>query len=290
MNKNSPLIIGGVGGSGTRLFASILQECNFYIGNKLNIALDNHWFGRIMLLEHPKLVTDRKIKNNRLKLWYKKITNNKKLASKRLGIFKLLMTSDKQIEKGKFSSDFQLFDLKEKNEEISKKIYSNQLPNKIDTKLWGWKQPNSYLFLEELKEHFPKMKYIHTIRNGLDMVYSKNQNQFKKHKHLYNIPNKDTPTTRLEFWLKANEKVIQKGESLLEDDFYLLNFDKFVLNKEEEMKVLLSFLDIKVSEKKFNTLLKLVQTPSSMNRYKEHGLDNFSKKQLTRVNNLGFKA
>lgn len=290
MNINSPVIIGGVGGSGTRLFASILQECNFYIGNKLNIALDNEWFGRLMLLEHPKLINDRQIKNTRLKLWYNKITHNNKLASKRLAVFKLLMNSDKKIEEKKFYKNFQLFNLKEKNEIISKEIYNKQLPDEIDTKLWGWKQPNSYLFLKPLKEHFPKMKYIHTIRNGLDMVYSKNQNQFKKHKHLYNIPNKDIPATRLEFWLKANEKVIPEAKSLLKDDFFLLNFDNFVLNKKEEMKKLLSFLKIQVSEENFNNLLKLVKTPSSINRYKKNGVRHFSKEQIKRVNNLGFKA
>lgn len=47
MKKNilpGPVAIGGVGGSGTRVFAEILRGFGFYIGDCLNGALDNLWF------------------------------------------------------------------------------------------------------------------------------------------------------------------------------------------------------------------------------------------------------
>jgi hypothetical protein len=40
----SPVIIGGVGGSGTRLIAQMLKELGFYLGSDLNSANDNLWF------------------------------------------------------------------------------------------------------------------------------------------------------------------------------------------------------------------------------------------------------
>ena len=43
---------------------------------------------------------------------------------------------------------------------------------------WGWKLPETYLFLPYVKAVFPKVKYIHVIRHGLDMAYSRNQHQF----------------------------------------------------------------------------------------------------------------
>src|ERR1700675_795212 len=51
-----PLVIGGIGGSGTRVAAQLLIELGFYLGDDLNPALDNltstflfkrpRWYGR----------------------------------------------------------------------------------------------------------------------------------------------------------------------------------------------------------------------------------------------------
>ena len=39
-----PFVIGGVGGSGTRVFADILQKAGCYIGTRLNKAKDSQVF------------------------------------------------------------------------------------------------------------------------------------------------------------------------------------------------------------------------------------------------------
>ena len=61
MNKSSPVIIGGVGGSGTRVVAEILDNLGFYIGNDLNPAKDNLWF--LLLFKRPR--------------WYRKTQRDK---------------------------------------------------------------------------------------------------------------------------------------------------------------------------------------------------------------------
>jgi hypothetical protein len=57
------------------------------------------------------------------------------------------------------------------------KLLTNDTIKKLDG--WGWKEPNTYIILEKLNEYYPNMKYIHLIRNGLDMAFSENQNQVK---------------------------------------------------------------------------------------------------------------
>ena len=42
---------------------------------------------------------------------------------------------------------------------------------------WGWKEPNTHVILERMLNSFPQLKYIHVMRNGLDMAYSSNQQQ-----------------------------------------------------------------------------------------------------------------
>ena len=41
---NNPVVIGGIGGSGTRLIAQCLKELGYLMGADLNPAYDNLWF------------------------------------------------------------------------------------------------------------------------------------------------------------------------------------------------------------------------------------------------------
>ncbi len=52
--KHGPVFVGGVGGSGTRVFAQILQGLGVQLGPCLNDALDNLWF--TSLLKRPEWV------------------------------------------------------------------------------------------------------------------------------------------------------------------------------------------------------------------------------------------
>ena len=42
--QNAPVVIGGVGGSGTRLIAECLKEAGYLMGADMNGANDNLWF------------------------------------------------------------------------------------------------------------------------------------------------------------------------------------------------------------------------------------------------------
>lgn len=41
INNNAPILIGGVGGSGTRVITQVLQKANIFMGSELNTSLDN---------------------------------------------------------------------------------------------------------------------------------------------------------------------------------------------------------------------------------------------------------
>src|SRR5436309_3513058 len=50
-----------------------------------------------------------------------------------------------------------------------------------ESQKWGWKAPRSIYFLPFFHAQYPQMKFIHVVRDGRDMAYSKNQIQLKKH-------------------------------------------------------------------------------------------------------------
>ena len=56
MSDMRPLLLGGVGGSGTRVIAQIVAKLGFYVGSNLNDAFDNlDWPGnRKLLLDGAK--------------------------------------------------------------------------------------------------------------------------------------------------------------------------------------------------------------------------------------------
>lgn len=51
-NIMGPVVIGGVGGSGTRVVAELLENLGFYIGSDLNTASDNLTY--TLLFKRPK--------------------------------------------------------------------------------------------------------------------------------------------------------------------------------------------------------------------------------------------
>mgnify|MGYP004007565703 CR=1 FL=1 len=70
----SPVAIGGIGGSGTRLIASVLRDIGFFLGADLNEASDNLWFTLLF---------------KRMELW--PLEENKEEISRALAIFLNLM-------------------------------------------------------------------------------------------------------------------------------------------------------------------------------------------------------
>ena len=49
-----PVVVGGIGGSGTRVIAEMLVELGCHIGDDLNKSLDNLWF--VLLFNYPDIL------------------------------------------------------------------------------------------------------------------------------------------------------------------------------------------------------------------------------------------
>ena len=132
------------------------------------------------------------------------------------------------------------------------------------------------------------MKYIHVIRNGIDMAFSENQNQMIFwSKYYFNKNLKVSPKNSLKYWCKVQKDLIENTK-LMQEDFYFLNFDKFCLNPSNGMKKLAEFLDIKMTSQQTEYLLSLVKPPKSIGRYKHQDLSVFNKDDIAYVEQLGF--
>lgn len=76
--KKGPVVIGGIGGSGTRIVAEILSRWGFYIGNDLNKFNDKLLY--TLLFKRPK--------------WYYKNCHNHKEVNRGINLFHKIMLNE----------------------------------------------------------------------------------------------------------------------------------------------------------------------------------------------------
>ncbi len=287
---HTPIAVGGVGGSGTRVVAEILKRVGIYMGNDLNPSNDNLWF--TLLMKRPS--------------WF--IKNHEKKASeiyRGISIFEKLMTGASLLW-----SDY-LFILQATTDIAVRghdhlhsgrgawafKRMSNILKKRraylSASTAWGWKEPNVHIFIKYLSDHFKQMKYIHVIRHGLDMAFSKNQAQLFNWGKLFGVVTDFSipiPRASLQYWIRANKRAIELGHGLLGKRFLLLNFDRLCYDPASEIDYLLDFIGIEKEGLVIKDITSLIKTPSSSCRYRRNDISIFSEEDISTVRDMGFEV
>lgn len=149
---------------------------------------------------------------------------------------------------------------------------------------WGWKEPNTHIFLQFLSASVVGLKYVHVLRNGLDMAFSKNQQQATNWGNFILEDTYDgvvTPERSLDYWVAANQRVIEIGQSM-GDRFLLIKYEQLCTNPVREIERLLTFVGRTGNPNGLKKLLK----PTSIGRYRLEDLSRFSQKQLRSVEKL----
>ncbi len=281
----SPVVIGGLGGSGTCLIADILLKMGIYLGKDLNSSKDNRLF--TFLLKRSE--------------WYEKHIYTEHKINRAFSILKKRMMS---VDELSLADKYFLFKCcldwtfkKKRKIRWSIKRLKSMLSDTDFSKHrfygWGWKEPNSHIYIPNLHQNFNNFRYIHVIRHGLDMAYSKNQTQLRSWGKLFGINSPETPDQipclSLKFWNKVNMRAINMGRELPGNRFLLVNFDNLCLFPERETGKIIEFLKIDISNKKRSEINSLPRLPKSSGRYKLHSLNMFSNEDFISVRNFGFE-
>jgi len=292
--QQKPIIVGGVGGSGTRVVSELLQQLGFYMGADRNTSQDNLWF--TLLFRR----TD----------WYKQtVEHHPERIQTALDALTALMTGTDRLD-----AKTRMVYVRACADHI---FGRNQRTTNYLTLVawtirrffqlirwrpfeprqyrgWGWKEPNSHIYLPFLADYFPKMRYIHVIRHGLDMAYSSNRQQLQLWHPQYDVSVPDDPSqipsAALTYWIRANERALEHGETLLGNRFLVLNYDALCTNPVKSMDNLLTFLGVNVAEDEAEKLQRLVNKPSSIGRYRTRDLSIFTEAQLVAVERFGFSV
>ena len=270
--NNHPIVIGGVGGSGTRLFAKIMYLLDIYMGDCVNDTEDNLLF--TFLFKHKEILNyNQKKIDILLKIFEKGMFHKYNLNLKEKNIIKKIYeTHTKQNY---------LYNKKKVYEYLQNDMINNTKKFNKNLK-WGWKEPNTHVILEKLINHYPNIKYIHIMRNGLDMAFSKNQNQLKFWTNL-----KPTPKNSLHYWVKVHKKLfkLQKKYPL---NILFIDYDDFCLKPENNIPFLLNFINYPINDTLLKKIKYIIKLPESIGRYKNHDLSQFNKNDLEFIQDLGY--
>lgn len=274
-NYTGPVVIGGLGGSGTRLITKILNELGFYLGDDLNESYDNLWF-TLLFKRVETLAASEEEFTVLTEILLKGMTGCEKFTKNQIDLINQLALTARDKHSVKWLKKRALSLLSKKKTKIQS-----------DTR-WGWKEPNSHVFLDRLLERFTTMKYIHVVRNGLDMAYSSNQHQLTLWgQHFLGENHSPTPRSSLEFWCITNKRIVEISKSM-GTNFLFLNYDNFCTNPETGITELYEFLGLNDAIVSLSSLSDLIRVPSSIGRFKQFDTNIFAEEDVAYVKKLGF--
>lgn len=268
--------VGGVGGSGTRVIAHVLDALGVYLGEDRNEALDNLWF--TLLFKHREILDfppERFAHHHAL------------FVAAMRGVALPLQDADPLRER---LLGFERAGLHDRDW-LRARWDSLRAPRAgAGRALWGWKEPNTHMLLEPLLAQQPGLRYVHVMRNGLDMAFSGNQNQLRLWgPRALGARYGNGPRASLAFWRWAHERVFALA-ARLPGRVLVLDFDRLCRVPVEELARLGRFLDLPMDRMRCAELASLIRTPSTVGRYRAADPALLDDEDVRYVAGLGFEA
>lgn len=271
-----PLVaIGGLGGSGTRVFAATLQAAGIALGRRLNTPLDNLWF--TVLFKRAA--------------WSRTAPNASEVVAA-ADLFVRAMTTglrdsltpDERTLLQQLRADLPPLGTWKCGATVqdANSLIDSGPANLTAAQFWGWKEPNTHIFLPQLATRFPHMRYIHVVRDGLDMAFSANTWQARHWSHIYGFtqgPDTPLPLHQLRYWIAANRAALDYGLAHMGDRFIAVSYEEYCRDPEWYWPRLRRFLGLKPKICLPQDLLR----PMSIGRSRDHDLSLFPPELLART-------
>lgn len=268
--------IGGLGGSGTRVFAAMIQHAGVHIGDTLNGPLDNLWFSvlfkRRAWADHAPLGQE---VGQAVDLFQRAMTHGLRDTLSEAEQVLLNDLAAQLLPQGTWQTGAQV--------PHAQSLIDSAAQKPDAARLWGWKEPNTHLFLPHLDRHLRNFRYIHVVRNGLDMAFSQNNWQMRHWSHLFGLPGADTaalPVRQLRYWLAANRRAVRYGAGQMKNRFMVIKYEDFCADPEPYWHQIRRFVGAAPDVTMPQDLIR----PTSIGRAQEHDLSIFPQDLLDEVN------
>jgi hypothetical protein len=234
-----PVVIGGVGGSGTRLAAHLLRELGFYLGDELNPALDNLWFTLLFRRPDWRCAKPAQVPIA-LRLFERAMDGGLVLEPWERAILRVAM---REIGDWVFQDKGAPF-------RWARSMRASAGPPPAAAG-WGWKNPITHLYMEELAHAFPAMKYIHVVRNGLELV-DRPKTRAQVHAwgpalEIESLSAMGVPwqCVELNYWIRANRRALELGPRLFGDRFLVIRYESVCESPRDAVALVSEFAGVK---------------------------------------------
>jgi len=293
-----PIVVGGVGGSGTRVVAQLLLDLDVDLGNDLNVELDDRWFNLLFYRPTwlPAALGDgvRSIDPG-LDLMRKRSLGDHRMTARERS-FVVCAWRD-AVATGHFGGRHRATRRRRASTVWTVRRLTRFMRSapvqQSNRRGWGWKEPISHLVARPVVTRFPDARYIHVIRHGLDMAFSGNRRQVTRFGPILGL---DAPRSRpdppdiLRYWIRANRRVLDIVRSAAPARSHVVVFDDLCRTPEQEIGRLLDFLEIPVTRSRFSALCAVPEVPESLGRYRSQDLSIFEPSDIDEVSRLGFSV
>ena len=218
--RRQPVAIGGVGGSGTRVIASMIAGLGYDMGISLNRSLDDLLF--TFLFRNPDLYRDVRglIPSNHPSAVdaldrYLAIRNGEHGTGLKIAMYRRALSLPDKNPRGVKRPAVRALRRYRRMQFIGQEF--RKLPNtEADlSQPWGWKVPFCHLFLPTMYAVIPELRYIHVVRDGLAIAKSKNDLQRMQWGRLFGVAEdgRDPELAQLVYWARVNMAVAEFSAS-----------------------------------------------------------------------------
>ena len=212
-----PVAIGGVGGSGTRVVASMIAGLGYDMGISLNRSLDDLLF--TFLFRNPDMYGDVRglvptyhpSAVDALGLYIAIRNGRHHLTGEKLPMYRRALSLPDNNPRGVKRPAVRALRRYRRVQFVGQEF--RKLPE-TDTdmdKPWGWKLPLCHLFLPTMYAGIPQLRYIHVVRDGLAIAKSKNDLQRLQWGRLFGVAedDRDPEIAQLVYWARVNLAVAE---------------------------------------------------------------------------------
>lgn len=286
LKKTAPVVIGCVGGSGSRMLADVVGGCGHFMGYDLNGSNDCQFFS-FLFRRHGVLRHDDPADfDRRLSIFSRAALGATLSPADMTYVLRLYLDDGTRRTDPMHGGEG-----KNAARRVKKMLGSFARKSHLGQP-WGFKSPISSFYIPRIMRFFPKGKYIHLLRHGLDMAFSTNLQQVTDFGPLFGVDVKKdavpTPEQALQFWVRTTRRVMDYGRELGPERFLLVRYDDMVTNPRQEVDRIADFVGGNLSEDNRRELAALPRVPGSFHRYRNHDISMFDPAHVEFVRNAGF--
>jgi hypothetical protein len=258
LEPEGPVVVGGVGGSGTRLVAEMLRSIGFDLGRDLNVSNDNLWF--TLLFRRPR--------------WYEQALADGSGQGRHV-MQAIAWFEDAMLGRLRPCAELERL-LDDAVEELTaqgldrpfvwerRQRFLEWGSTAIESRAWGWKEPNSHVYMEQLSQHFgERIRYVHVIRDGIEVARRGNQRQLQNWGPRFGVQvgpmseSRSPISPAVDYWIAANRRALKLGPALFGERFLVVNLNRLRSDPTPGVVRLLEFLEIDATSQLVSELADL---------------------------------